>query len=57
MEKIHEKYIPTFITAFYPCIQIFTSNIKTMPAILMNNMSLKILIATVDGLRNAVLAM
>lgn len=57
MGKIHEKYILTFITAFYPCIQTFTSNIKTMPAILINNMSLKILIATVDGLRNAVLAM
>lgn len=41
-----KKYIATFSGTFHPCLRSFVNNVKTMPEILVENVSLKLPIAS-----------
>lgn len=45
-QESHKKCISTFNGTFQPCLRIFVNNVKPMPEILIENVSLKLRIAS-----------
>lgn len=45
-QESHEKYVATFSGMFHFCLRTFVNNVKTMPEILIENVSLRLPIAS-----------